>query len=265
MNSSLPSTVSLLRDTWKLYQQKILNILSIFAIPIVFYLFADQAGAVISSPAINLLLQFFVFLVYTWSHTALLQTILFDYKVIEAYSQSKRYIIPLLWATFLYVLILAGGLLLFVIPSLVFLIWLHFYHWVLLAENKKGFSALLQSHAYVSGYGWLIAARLAAITFILAFISSLLYIAILWLPLVWLQNLLSLMVYYILIIPLFFIYTFLIYKQLKETKSAAAPESLRPNKEIKFWLIASAVLGIIVIAAFVLFNIFLTINYQPFN
>jgi len=103
-------------------------------------------------------------------------------------------------------LILAGYLLLF-IPGIILTVWFSFNIFVLLNENKKGRLALRRGRALVKGYFWPVAFRIFALSFLFALAS-------LTLSLIPFFGSIGSMVLGLFFLPLFSIYTYLIYKNL---------------------------------------------------
>lgn len=68
---------------------------------------------------------------------------------------------PFLWTSILSALIIIIGLILFIIPGLVFLVWYFFATYIVLFEGESGWTALQKSKKYVQGRFWPLAGRLA--------------------------------------------------------------------------------------------------------
>lgn len=60
-------------------------------------------------------------------------------------------------------LTIIGGLILLVIPGLIFLVWFSFSYFILLFEDKRAVDSMKQSKKYVKGRFWPVAGRLIAI------------------------------------------------------------------------------------------------------
>ncbi|PIU01371.1 hypothetical protein COT68_03570 [bacterium (Candidatus Torokbacteria) CG09_land_8_20_14_0_10_42_11] len=121
----------------------------------------------------------------------------------DGFSQAKSVISLEILAS---LLVFAGYLLLF-IPGAVFTIWFSFSIFVLLNENKKGRLALRRSKALVKGYFWPVAFRVFALSFLFALAS-------LALSLIPFFGSIASMALGLFFLPLFSIYTYLIYKKL---------------------------------------------------
>lgn len=68
--------------------------------------------------------------------------------------QTSKYLWPIIWTSFLLVLAILGGFVLFIIPALIFAIWFVYYFYTVIFEEKKGVEALKSSKALVSGRWW---------------------------------------------------------------------------------------------------------------
>ncbi len=51
-------------------------------------------------------------------------------------------------------LVIAGGIIMFIIPGIIFSVWFSLSAFVLINEDARGFNALKKSKAYVNGYWW---------------------------------------------------------------------------------------------------------------
>lgn len=126
----------------------------------------------------------------------------------DVFSQAKSVI----WLEILAGLLMLAGYLLLFIPGIILAIWFSFNIFVLLNENKKGRSALKRSRALVQGYFWPIAFRIFALSFLFALVSMAF-------SLVPFFGGIASMVLGLFFLPLFSIYTYLIYKKLKIIKN----------------------------------------------
>ena len=80
--------------------------------------------------------------------------------IMENLKRSRR----LIWSFFLVGLILElvmmGGMVLLIVPGIMFMVWYGFAAFVMVTENKKGRLALAQSKAYVKGRSWKVFGRM---------------------------------------------------------------------------------------------------------
>ena len=78
----------------------------------------------------------------------------------EAFRRARGKVSPFLWLSFLNGLLIAGGLVLFIIPGVLFAIWFSLMQFVFVAEGERGLNALLKSREYVRGHFWPVAWRM---------------------------------------------------------------------------------------------------------
>lgn len=87
-------------------------------------------------------------------------------SVQSAYGFAKHMFWRYLWVTILAVLCIIGGLILLIIPGIIFSVWFSFSYYVALLEDKRGADALRASKAYVKGIFWKVFGRLFFVIFI---------------------------------------------------------------------------------------------------
>lgn len=80
-----------------------------------------------------------------------------------AWQWARTHAVSFLWISILTMLVVWGGLVLFIVPAFIFALYLFFAQYVFVAEGTKGMAALLRSKALVQGQWWLIASRLAVV------------------------------------------------------------------------------------------------------
>ncbi len=59
-----------------------------------------------------------------------------------------------IWVMFLQSLIVTGGLMFFLVPGFIFMVWFAFAPFIMFTEDVRGMEALLKSRQYVRGHGW---------------------------------------------------------------------------------------------------------------
>jgi len=166
-----------------------------------------------------------------------------------------------LWLAILTGLMVAGGIMLFVVPGIIFSLWFFLGAWVLIFEDLKGRDALLKSKFYVQGYWWAIFGRQLVFSLLIAAIAGgamLLGLLLSFLVktissttssiliIVW-QCLVSL-----LISPLTVGLSYVLYQDLKNKKSAVAFEIMpRAKKHLTWWVLWGALSGPIIILAII--------------
>lgn len=161
-------------------------------------------------------------IIQLWSQTALLCSVKDREENIgikESYRRGWNKIIPYFWISLLSGFIIMVGFFLFIIPGLIFFIWFSLSSFVLISENKKGWSALVASKNYARG-------NLRALFWRFLFI-----VILAWLFLFLLNFLTSFVSFldnekiyfyisYALLTPMVTIYLFLIYENLKKLNSS---------------------------------------------
>jgi len=141
-----------------------------------------------------------------------------------------------LWVFLLLGFILTGGYLAFLLPGLLFTVWFIFAQFVLAHEEIGGMDALLLSRAYVRGHGWEIGGRLLLLWVVNGLLSCIPFIG----------PLLSLVLG-----PFTLIYTYEIYRDLREIKGEIAADCSGGEKA-KYLLAGAAGYLLIGIAIFLL-------------
>ncbi|MFA6486364.1 MAG: hypothetical protein WCT40_03290 [Candidatus Magasanikbacteria bacterium] len=81
---------------------------------------------------------------------------------LEIFSNSSHLIWPAFITSLLVILAVFTGLILLVIPGIIFTGWYFFAYYLTIIENKKGFDALRESKRMVTGRWWALAYRLIA-------------------------------------------------------------------------------------------------------
>jgi len=203
---------------------------------------SSPSGVIFSPPyaAPPLLVPFFIiatitFLIiivsYTWGHAAFIFQIMENQAgVIESFSKSKKKVIQLILMSLLLGLIIMAGWFLFVIPGIIFWLWFSLSSIALIAEDLKAIEALKKSKFYVQGRLLAVLGRFLAI---FAFFIGLLILTtipvqlarFLGIKILSFIFLLAQLFLAFLFNPFFTIYSFLIYKNLKNIKAYSNPQT----------------------------------------
>lgn len=200
--------------------------------------------AMIALPIVAVIVSF----LQMWSFAAILvrirdrdQTLGFK----EIWAISLKYAWPLLVVAFLTSFIIGGGMMLFIIPGILFAIWFIFSSIIVVFDEERGMNALLKSKAYVSGMFGTIISRwvvILLIAIVLA-IGSALVTSLLW------ENTLSLAILQILQTPVNFvasaigtIFSVLLFGYIKNIKGTF---DFVAKTSTKIWLFVSALAGIL--------------------
>ncbi len=101
-----------------------------------------------------------------------------NYK--EGLAWAKKNFWNLLWVYILSGLAVMGGMVLLIIPGIMVAVYLYFVQYTFVAENKRGFEALLRSHELVKGIWWKIFWKMfglaALIVVCIVFVSIILFV-----------------------------------------------------------------------------------------
>lgn len=81
-------------------------------------------------------------------------------KPMDEMKEAEQTIIPMIWASILTVLATFGGFILFVIPGIIFIVWLSFTSQAIALDDQRPVAALKASKALVLGRWWQVAWRL---------------------------------------------------------------------------------------------------------
>lgn len=180
----LPASMVLFRESLDLFKERFIVLISITVLP----MFAILLGSLLLvfleaflyvSPARTFFLAALgivaLFIIQVLSQIAVYEVIL-EKNVIgikEALMRAKGKLISYLGTAFLYIVILLGGFLLFIIPGFVFLVWFMFSLVIVVAEEKQALDALRTSREYIREYFGSVLARwlFLIVAFVLFLIS----------------------------------------------------------------------------------------------
>jgi len=168
MTKELPSIKDLFTQTWSLFTSNWKIYTSILIIPaIISYaasLFINELSGqalgeiqvntnnFLRSAAIMIIVVLFLGLLQGWSQAAMLIAIKHrkeKINAIEAYKRAKSKALPFWIINFLYGLTVVGGMLLLIVPGLIFMVWYTFATYIFIDEGITGINALLKSKEYV--------------------------------------------------------------------------------------------------------------------
>lgn len=161
--------------------------------------------------------------VHLWSWVALLFTIKDREENIgikESYRRGWNKIFSYLWVSILSGFITMVGFIFLFIPGLIFLIWFSLASYVLVCENKRGWTALMASREYIRGnWRWVFwrFVFVALVLFLIFYLSDTIS------NLIGVSNNNSFFSYinYAFLTPIVTIYSFLIYENLRKIKAGS--------------------------------------------
>lgn len=269
----LPKASKLLGWAFLFYKQRLSLIVGISVIPFIFSVVQVLVGESLPTGLI------FILAITTFVVSFLSRLALFDAVVEEgqsvggAYKKSFQMFFPFIWVSGLAGLATLGGFVLFIIPGILLSIWLSFSPYVLFAENRQGTSALVASWHYVKGYWGAIFLRGLFLGIIIFLVSSALGFLTSGSSILaalksgvepevsLLSQILDLIFNNFLILPLSIIYSYGIYKSLKEIKIAIPLEA--DEQKIKRNITIFSVIGIVGIIAMIALPGFLLPKFLP--
>lgn len=154
---------SLIKESWSLYIKNfglLTKIVVWLIIPVILF---SILSALDLNPAVLIPINFFLsvisFLLGLWISIVLIIIInnLWNKTKIDlkqTYETSYSKILSYLWVSILANLAIFGGILLLIIPGIIFAVWFAFCAYILIIENIKGVQALQASKNLVQGYFW---------------------------------------------------------------------------------------------------------------
>lgn len=142
---------------------------------------------------------------------------------IEALKAGMKFFLPMLWIMAISALVYLGGLLLFIIPGIIFAIWFAFSYFTLVFEGKRGWAAMQASKAYVTGRWFPVAGRILAVIVVMIALSFIVEFVLAFIaPTKAIHNGLSALISS-LYSPFMLIYMYYMYQDLKGMSASVAP------------------------------------------
>lgn len=252
---SLPGAGKLLSDAFRIYKSRIGVFLGIAAIPTLVSLFYAFLFTVSRPfPFSTVLMGGFLIIgiiVSLWAQVALFYAVKERDRKIgikEALDKGWHKLLSYFWISLLSGFIVAGGLLLFIIPGIILSIYFSLAAYVLVSESKKGTAVLFRSKQLVKGYWWKVFRRLLVLSFVLGLIAVPINIIAEIFDLVFIASIISM-----LIAPFSVIFVFLIYDNLKQIKNGVPFEP--PKRKTKILWIILGIIGILLIFVIIVASI----------
>lgn len=175
---------------------------------ILMFFIGDSLGSIITVSIFFALSIVAIILVSTLINVALIISVkerAKNFTLKQVLSESRSIFVSYLWVSSLVGLAVLGGLILFIIPGIVFLVWFVFSSYVLIDQGIKSKQSLAESKNLVKDYWWAVFGRLILATILITAIS--------WAPLA--GDIFS----FFFGVPFGTIYSFLIYEDLKKIKA----------------------------------------------
>ena len=224
--AALPPATEILKIAWKIYQEKFWLLLGITAVPAAIMLafgllfgggvLLTRTGhggffASVGTGAILLLIMLVVLVYFgVWSSVAQIFVIKDHQENLtfqEAFKRAQPHLGTFFTTSLLAGLAIAGGMILFIIPGILFALWFSQAMFVVICENLYNTAALKKSKAYIQGRLWEVFKKyllIGVIVYGIAIITS-------FIPL--LSNVISFV-----LTPLTLVYGYVLYRGLRGEK-----------------------------------------------
>ena len=275
---SLKTITSLLEESWKLYKKHINVLALISVIPLVFRGVIIALGPIdVGGIETNILISFTIlmlvfgllYLIFAIVSPVALVDAVGDVhggrypSASEAYKKAVSLFFPYLTVFILSLLVVVGGFALFIIPGIVISTYVSLTIFVFLFEEKRGFDALVKSAWYVRHFWWDILARhvISVMIYTGLFIVFSFVVGTALYLLGFNQHVYAFLrdlFIYLGLAPFTVIYSYLVYKDIKEVKGHSEPDHAFV-KEADQLFVMFTVLGCLV----ALFTFFVITLYPP--
>lgn len=224
---SLPKASQLLKEALKIYKSRFWVFAGLIIVPIILSLLIDYIVYLkVWWRGIVIIIYFFVYLWVSVSCVYAIKERNQKIGIKESLAKGWNKLISWLWISILNIVIVGLGLLLFIIPGIIFAIWFVFSGYILVSEDLRGMEALSRSRQLVKGNWWKIFWR-----FLIAFFVIFIALFLIGLPFglfcVWIFNIPDMAeeigsiiggILGIFATPFGFTFGFLIYENLKGIK-----------------------------------------------
>lgn len=154
-NYKLPRVFQLLKESWRIYRKKFLILTGIMVVPVILSFLGNIALSQKETSNSFFIIGVIVSLVSFFLLLLVMPVLIFSVKeeigVKESYKKGLKMFLSYLWICVLMTLIIVGGFFLFIIPGFLFSIWFSLAIFVLIFEEKQGFSTLFKSKYRAKG------------------------------------------------------------------------------------------------------------------
>lgn len=219
----LTSVKELMSETWKIYQERFLVLIGISLIPNIIGLPIQILTTVYEIPSHLSLILFIVGAILValaiWSQGAVVLAVSGNKQVsvFEYYKQCQHKITPLFTTFVISALLIFIGLILVIIPGIIFAMWSCLAIYIVMFEDKKNFQALKESKVLIKGFTFKVFLRWALIIILYIILTVILSMIIVDLGETAVTILTTILG--ILAMPFMTVYGYLMYKNLKTIKS----------------------------------------------
>lgn len=173
MKNTMRGPVRLLKDAWEIFASNPRLFIGIYLVPAIvtfawpLFVLALEAssieGPMLLASAIAVLLFLpLIVVVNILMGMAMVKAVADPTSLTPsaAYRSVTPYFWSYIWLATLLTLVTTGGLILLIIPGIIFAIWFSLSYFVLLLEDIRGVEAMKRSKAYVKGKWWAVFGRL---------------------------------------------------------------------------------------------------------
>lgn len=164
----IPKASEILKEAWALYKRMFGTLAGLTAIPIVgFFIIGIGVGLGglmngkgefnFNNPlvtGIGGVLFLIMLIISLWATIAELVAIRDRHESIgigEAFARSRKFLLPFILTALLVSLAVIGGIILLIIPGIIFALWFSQTSYIVVSENLSGAEAMKRSKAYVKG------------------------------------------------------------------------------------------------------------------
>ncbi len=250
--AKLISVGELFRQSWSIYRERFQVILGIFAVPIILVALGTILSEANISKTAGDIISFIGGIIYFIAELAFIYQLRDQAGANDSYRNAFRNILPYIWLTILPGLIILGGFVMFIVPGIIFIIWLLFPLYVFVFENQRGMNAVLRSKEYIQGNWWQVFGRILAL-FVAILIIYYLPVALTSDSVVISNGIAGLLE--LIFVPVSIIYFYLMYQSSKQMKTELAGQ---PPTGPRGFFYFSAIMGIVGIVLLVLVATYLS-------
>lgn len=230
----------LFRRSWELYKKKIAGLAALLALPFIAQFILNLVAPAkttsdgslhslnyatsYSFGGVGLLFAIIFLVVWLWIQVALIKDIDSGEakpNIGQLLSSSWPLVLSMLLVAVLVGLSILGGLILLIVPGIIFGLWFSLSSFTLVLENKRGTEALKSSKAYVKGHTGQLFGRLILLWLVAIVLSIVVAIVVGLFPKV-LQDLLNAAISSFVVTPFGLIFMYEVYRDLKGRAAAPA-------------------------------------------
>ena len=249
----LTKPVDLIKQTWEDYKTHLRMIVTILLVPNILARFIGQMGGhykAAPSP-FSFLFIIAVTIFSIWSQVTIFMAIVKPSENLtfaDWYKKSWKYIWSYSWLIFLSGIIILSGILLLLLPGIIFSIWFSMGVYVLMDKHMKGMSALQYSYELVRGHWFAVLWRciVSGILTLIASIGISILVKILHFPY---ETQISGVLIATFVTPFTYMYSFRLYKELKELKGEY---TFVKSKKFFWTFIAIAIASVLIIPVLII-------------